>query len=268
MYKGIKSCVLQNGLSSDYIYPQRGCRQGDPISPYLFLLCAEILGIIIRNNKDITGIKIGNVEYKLSQYADDTSLISDGSPLTLDGILRELDFFENISGLKINFQKTKMVWIGSKKFSKDVFHHTRWKLDWNNTAFDLLGIKFSINLEEMSELNYSPKLSEINKIMNQWKHRKLTPIGRLRIIKSLIIPKLNHLILSIPNPDTNLIKKLENDLYHFLWGCNMHKIKKNTVIQDYKYGGLKMIDYPAFIIALKSSWIKRLINSNAKKVKL
>lgn len=72
-----------------------------------------------------------------------------------------------------------MVWIGSKKLSKDVFHHTRWKLDWNNTAFDLLGIKFSINLEEMSELNYSPKLSEINKIMNQWKRKKLTPIGRL-----------------------------------------------------------------------------------------
>lgn len=140
------------------------------------------------------GIKIGDVEYKLSQYADDTSLISDGSPLTLDGILRELDFFENISGLKINFQKTKMIWIGSKQYSKDLYHHTRWKLDWNNTTFDLLGIKFSISLEEMSELNYTPKLLEINKIMIQWKHSKLTPIGRLKTIKSLIVPKLDHLI--------------------------------------------------------------------------
>lgn len=120
----------------------------------------------------------------------------------------------------------------------------------------------------MSQLNYILKLLEINKIMNQWKHRKLTPIGRLKIIKSLIIPKLNHLILSLPNPDTNSSKKLENDLFHFLWGCNMHKIKKNTIIQGYKYGGLKMIDYSAFIPALKSSWIKRLINSNAKWVKL
>jgi hypothetical protein len=48
----------------------------------------------------------------------------------------------------------------------------------------------------------------------------------------------------------------------------MHKIKKTPIIQDYKYGGLKMIDFPAFIISLKSSWIKKLINSNAKKVKL
>lgn len=93
--------------------------------------------------------------------------------------------------------------------------HTRWKLDWNNTTSDLLGIKFSINLDDMSELNYTPKLLEINKIMNQWKHRKLTPIGRFKAIKSLIIPKLNHLILNLPNPDTNSIKKLENDLFHF-----------------------------------------------------
>lgn len=45
------------------------------------------------------------------QYADDTFLISDGSPLTLDGILRELNFIENTSGLKINFhKKTQQKW--------------------------------------------------------------------------------------------------------------------------------------------------------------
>lgn len=99
-YKGMKSCVLQNRLSLDYIYPQKGCRQGYSISPFLFLLCAESLGTIIRNNKDMKGIKIGDVENKWSQNTDDSSLISDGSPLTFDGILRELDFFKNISGLK------------------------------------------------------------------------------------------------------------------------------------------------------------------------
>lgn len=57
-YNDINSCVLQNGLSSKYFKPQRGCRQGDPFSPYLFLLCAEILGILMRNNKDIKGITI------------------------------------------------------------------------------------------------------------------------------------------------------------------------------------------------------------------
>lgn len=100
-YQNISSCVIQNGILSQYFNPQRGCRQGDPVSPYLFILCAEILGILIRNNRDIKGIEIDGEEYKISQYADDTSLISDGSASSLDGILQTLDYFAEISGLKI-----------------------------------------------------------------------------------------------------------------------------------------------------------------------
>jgi hypothetical protein len=67
--------------------------------------------------KTFKGIIIKGEEYKLSQYADDTSIISDGSPESMDGILRELDFFGNISGLKINFSKQT----GSKKNKKMYF---------------------------------------------------------------------------------------------------------------------------------------------------
>ena len=62
---------------------------------------------INQKNKDITGIRLGDEEYKLSQYAADTSLIWDGTPGSMDGILRELDLFKNIFGLKNNFQKKK-----------------------------------------------------------------------------------------------------------------------------------------------------------------
>ena len=61
-YSGIKACVIQNGIISEYLYPARGCRQGDPISPYLFLLCAEVLGILIRNDNNIKGITIDGEE--------------------------------------------------------------------------------------------------------------------------------------------------------------------------------------------------------------
>ena len=57
----------------------KGCRQGDPIFSYLYLICAEIMGIMIRNNTLIKGITTVGKEFKLFQYADDTVLLLDGS---------------------------------------------------------------------------------------------------------------------------------------------------------------------------------------------
>ena len=80
----------------------------------MILKCRNI-GKSDKNTKNIKIITIEGVEYKISQYTDDTSHFLDGLPETVDGILKELHFFANISGLQINFSKTKMIWIGSKK---------------------------------------------------------------------------------------------------------------------------------------------------------
>ena len=61
-YRHIKSSVAVNGQLSEWFSIQSGCRQGDPISPYLFLLCVEILATMIRQNKNIKGILIGETE--------------------------------------------------------------------------------------------------------------------------------------------------------------------------------------------------------------
>ena len=65
----VKLSVNQCGNLSSFFSIGRGCRQGDPVSTFLFILCAEILGIMIRNNMNISGITINDKEHKLSQYA-------------------------------------------------------------------------------------------------------------------------------------------------------------------------------------------------------
>ena len=66
-----------NGQFTEWFKIQLGVRQRDPISPYLFLICAEVLEFLIRSNNDIKGICIQDKEIKISQFADDTSLMSD-----------------------------------------------------------------------------------------------------------------------------------------------------------------------------------------------
>ena len=78
-YHNTKSCILNNGWSSAFFKLGRGVRQGCPLSPYLFILCAEILAETIRKNENIKGITINEQEIKISQCADDTTLILDGS---------------------------------------------------------------------------------------------------------------------------------------------------------------------------------------------
>ena len=66
-YKDIKSCIINNGLTSNFFPLERGVRQGDPLSPYLFVLAVETLAITIRQNADIKGIVLGQEETKVLQ---------------------------------------------------------------------------------------------------------------------------------------------------------------------------------------------------------
>ena len=262
-YNDIQSFVIQNGFLSEPFTVKRGCRQGDPLSPYIFLLCAEILSRQFKASPDIKGIEIAGIEYLLSQFADDTTILLDGSENSLNEALKILNMFALASGLKLNANKTRAVWIGSQKFSGETFNH-RLKLDWSQTDFTILGIKFSCNLDTIVDINYNVKLAEIEKEMKQWSKRILTPIGRLTVLKTLLISKLIHLIISLPNPSGDQILKLNKMLFEFIWKSSTDKIKREVIIQDFDQGGLRMIHLEKYIYALKLGWIRRLVLNDSK----
>ena len=105
IYLNIESTVINNGHTAGFFNLERGIRQGCPISPYLFILAAEIMSNCIRNDENIHGIMVGNTEIKLSQLADDTSIfVSDFE--SIGKVLEILELFYKISGLKMNIDKT------------------------------------------------------------------------------------------------------------------------------------------------------------------
>lgn len=262
-YKNISSAVIQCGHLSTFFSIGRGCRQGDPLSPYLFILCAEFLSSVIRQNKKIKGIFVKDTEFKISQFADDTSIFLDGSSESLNTTLYELDRFARISGLKINFDKTQVVWIGFKKYSSETIK-TKWKLSWGCQRFKLLGINFNVDLDKMESENYNAKIEQLENIVKHWEKRMLTPLGKITIIKTFMISVFNHLFLMLPNPSQNIIQHINKVMFNFLWNNKPSKIKVATIQKQYFEGGLKMINLNAFIQALKSTWIRRLLIANNK----
>ena len=128
--RGFEPCIIQNSFMSELFNLKRGCRQGDLISPYIFILCAEILGKVIRDNEIITGININGQEFRLSQYADDTQLFLDGTEQSLKETLNVLKLFFLMSGLKINVEKTRAIWIGSLSHSNRQLYR-EYQLHWS-----------------------------------------------------------------------------------------------------------------------------------------
>ena len=98
-YNQASSSILVNGFLSESFNIERGCRQGDGLSPYLFIMCIEVLAMMIDNDEDLKGIQVAGKEFRLSQYADDTVLFLDGSAKSMLAAFNILDAFANMSGL-------------------------------------------------------------------------------------------------------------------------------------------------------------------------
>lgn len=255
-YKDINTCVSINGHYSEWFQIKRGARQGDPLSPYLYLICAEVLSIMIRKNDKIKGIKINNIEALLSQFADDTSLFLDGSEESLREAIQTLEKFARISGLKINKEKSQLVWIGSQKHSP-----TRYLRDenycWNPGIFKVLGIKFTVEINQITRLNYEDKIDSIKNTLKKWSKRNLTPFGKITIIKTLVVSKLVYLFLNLPDPGEYFLQHLDSLLFSFLWDNKPGKISKKNVCKNYNEGGLKMLNVFFFFECIKNQLVKK-----------
>ena len=126
-------------------------RQGCPLSPYLFILCVEVLAEKIRNTKDIKGIFVPQNETKISQNAYDTTLIPDGSKKSLTLFLQVLERFRTVSGLKLK-KKTEVLWIGGNTGRDEILCPEK-NLKWVKDKVKALGVWFSTDPKLSMEAN-------------------------------------------------------------------------------------------------------------------
>ena len=208
------------------------------------------------------GIKVYDEEFKVSQYADDTTLMVEED---LESIifLQVLKWFKSISGLDINKEKTKVVKIGASRDSS-ISWQGKFGFNWA-TTFEILGIYYDItNFGEITEPNMNRKMGEIKKLIRIWSIRNFTPYGKVSIIKSLLMSKITHMLLSLPSPNVLCLKELYNTFSKCSWHGKPPKWRKEILEGEIHHGGLKLHDIALFDQTLKLSWLRRFLSSKSK----
>lgn len=106
----VSYALIINGLPQKPFHPSRGIRQGDPLSPYIFILCVEALSYLIQNaetSRAIIGIPIARNQVHISHtfFVDDSLLFCKANPLEWSKLIQVLDIYELTSGQRLNKDK-------------------------------------------------------------------------------------------------------------------------------------------------------------------
>ena len=160
--------------------------------------------------------------------------------------------------VKKHFRKRSRKKQTSNDFCKnnDTFEFTRpLGLTWVNSV-KALGIVFTYNEIERLQKIFYDKRKDIRLQIRLWRCRGLSLLGKITIIKSFLLSKMTYVFSVLPTPQ-EFIKQLNTIIYNFLWN-GPDKIARLAVVNDIKFGGLRLTDIETSIISLRLAWLARI----------
>lgn len=239
---------------------ERGVRQGDPLSPFLFIIAMEGLNAVMRSacsSNVFTGIKIPRSDTYISHlfYADDALFIGDWSISNIKNLARILRCFHIASGLKVNFTKSRIFGIGV-----DPTIVERWTAPLGckhaTLPFIYLGVPIGANMR--LKKNWKPVVDRFREKLSKWKAKTLSFGGRLTLIKAVLgsLPTYYFSLFLAPNCVLDLLEKIRRN---FLWGGSDEKrkiswISWDRIVDEKENGGLGVGSLKAFNRALLTKW--------------
>ena len=238
---GASMQVILNGFLTESTPLLRGVRQGDPLSPLLYMLCMEVFAVNLRRDPQIEGFLVPGASgqrFQISQYADDcTRLVK--TLFSLDKLFNFIYRYELASGAKLGLA------LGAWKSCSLTPHGLKWV-----NKMKILGVCFG-NMCADPE-NWLPRLSKLENNLNLWKTRSLSMIGKTLIINVLGVSKFWFLAKVLPIPEWVVIR-FKKMIFHFLWGSKIETVSSATLSTPLLEGAVGLIDIAAKSKALKLS---------------
>ena len=253
--------ILNNGHSSEPIYPGKGVAQGCALSPLIFILGMEMLANVIRNNETIQGVKCETLEKKIALAADDTLLVCQATESCFSEVNSVLDEFARVSGLKVNYTKSNVVRLGVNKHKGPLLSGTKFKWSKPEELFTYLGIKLN-TVNSFTNQNFPIDPQIVTSATNTLRYDFTSILGKILLLKSLVVSKFVYRLSLLPALHHKVITALEKLYYNYVWAGGHHRVSVQVMEQPIKKGGFNMINIQDQQSSLKLIWLQRILDSN------
>lgn len=250
-----------NGRPSEIIPAKRGVRQGDPISPYLFVLVMEYLHRIISRLRCVPDFNFHPKCEKLGIvnlcFADDLMLLTRGDKISVQMMLGQLKSFSASTGLIANVSKCRMFFGGlNEEMQEELLVLAG--MQKGHLPVRYLGVP--LDCKRLSIAAYDPLIEKITCRLRHWTTRLLSYAGRLQLIKSVVTSMAMYWLQIFPFPK-KVLNYVEGLCRSFLWSSKVEVTKKapiawKKVCEPRNSGGLKVLDLNVWnqVMCAKMLW--------------
>jgi len=246
-----------NNTLSERTTLERGVRQGDSLSPGLFILNMEPFLCLIESDSLIRGVQLpGGGVAKVAAFADDTApFFSDRQDVVR--IRSHMRTYSDATGAKFNLNKTEGIVIGMPP-PDNIF---QWRSD-PKYLVRYLGIPISAtpNVEDQ----WAPAMKCFEECLAKWKKIPTTLHGKVAILKHFALPTLTYTLQALPCPEL-VQDRVQSMAWSFLWGKRKKAlVNLATCTLPKAEGGLGYPDFRDFCTKMQSKWIRRVVSQRAE----